>query len=144
MWKELEANYFLLSAFLCLWTFLDEYNHCCNSETREDSLRSYPECEGFHGGRTSRLRIRILSSSLSLYHLQLRKRPQKQHRTLESLKSNLGGGVLEKLRERPQMRGLGGPDLSSPWPTSSRVCWRHFWSHSPSFWPCMFTSLPPS
>jgi len=62
--------------------------------------------------------------------LQLRKRPQKQLRTLENLESNLGGGVLEKLREGPQVRDLGGPSLSSPRPTSSRVCWRPFWSHS--------------
>ena len=69
MWKELEGNYYLLPASLCLWTLLDEYDHCCNSETREDSLRGYPECEGIHGGRMSRLRIRILYSSLSLHHL---------------------------------------------------------------------------
>lgn len=119
MWKELEGNYYLFSAFLCLWTLLDEFNHYCNSETREDSLRGYPECEGIHGRRRmSRLRIRFSIPHSTSTTLQLRKRLQKQLRTLENLESNLGR-VLEKLRREPRWGDLGGPYLSRR-PTSKQ------------------------
>lgn len=72
MWEELEGNYFLLSTFLGLRIFLDEHDHCWNSETREDSLRSYPGCEGIHGRRTFRLKIRFLISHSASTTLQLR------------------------------------------------------------------------
>ena len=72
--------------------------------------------------------------------LQLRKRLQKQLRTLEILQSNLRGGVLVKPREGLQVRDLGGPDLSSPLPTSGRECLTPFtikqtWIGISAIWP---------
>ena len=76
---------------------------------------SYPGCEGIQ------TESEFMISHPASTNLQLRKRQQKQLRTLESMQSNLGGGVLVKPREGLQVRNLGGPDSSSPLPTSSRV-----------------------
>lgn len=127
MWEELEGNYFLLSTFLGLRIFLDEHDHCCNSETREDSLRSYPGCEGIHGRRTFRLRKSdsAISHSASTT-LQLQAESGETTQDPGNSAVQLGGRVLVKPRGGLQVRDLGGPDLSSPLPTSGRECLRPF------------------